>query len=117
MGHAPLLAPASADRRRAQRSVIIAAVALGVKLALPSLAAGAQQLSLLWFVVGWVTTLSAVYAIHLAWRVAGRIDGTSDGRAITMARYGLTLGMASLAYVASTLITSSIDQVIGSQPY
>lgn len=104
--------PMSADGRRAQRSLVMAAVALGAKLVLPVVAGAVQQLSWVWSVLGWATTLVAVYAIYAARRVADRLDGTGDERARKMARFGLVLGMASLAYVVSVFVTSAIDQVV-----
>jgi zinc-ribbon domain len=106
--------PASspADRRRARSSLLIAAVALGAKLVVQLVSAGGEPPASPWFVVGWATTLLAVYAVFLGRRVTGRLEGERDERSLTMARYGLILGMASLAYVASAFITSSIDQAI-----
>ena len=105
-------APASAEERRAKRSVTIAAVALGAELVLPLVAAVAEQLSLLWSVLGWVGALVAVYAISLARKIERDAD-VAERRVVVMSRYGLILGMASLAVAASVLITSTIDRVIG----
>jgi uncharacterized membrane protein len=105
-------APASAEERRAKRSVTIAAVALGAELVLPLVAGWAQQLSLLWSVLGWVGALVAVYAISLARKLERDAD-VAERRVVVLSRYGLILGMASLAVAASVLITSTIDRVIG----
>jgi hypothetical protein len=105
-------APASAEERRAKRSLTIAAVALGAELLLPLLAAWVQQLSLLWSVLSGVGALLAVYAISLARKIERDAD-VAERRVVELSRYGLILGMASLAVVATVLITSTIDRVIG----
>jgi hypothetical protein len=104
--------PASPEELRARRSLTIAAVALGAELIAPLLAAGVQQLSLVWSVLGWVGALVGVYAISLARKVERDAD-VADRRVVVLARYGLIVGMASLAVVATVLITSTIDRVIG----
>jgi hypothetical protein len=71
-----------------------------------------QQLSLLWSVLGWVGALVAVYAISLARKLERDAD-VAERRVVVLSRYGLILGMASLAVAASVLITSTIDRVIG----
>jgi hypothetical protein len=105
-------APASAEERRAKRSVTIAAVALGAELVLPLVAAWVQQLSLLWSALSGVGVLVAVYAISLARKIERDAD-VAERRVVVLSRYGLILGMASLAVVATVLITSTIDRLIG----
>ena len=63
--------------------------------------------------LGWVTTLMAVYAIYLSRKAGGGIEDTRRERPSIGAKYGLVLGIVSLAYVLSTFITSSIDRVVG----
>jgi hypothetical protein len=107
-----LAVPTSADKRTATRSFVLGAIALGVKLVVSLISAASGSL-MLWIVMAWATTLMALYAIYLAWQAPGRTGGTRDERGLMLAKYGLVLGMASVAYVVSMAITSLIDQVIG----
>jgi zinc ribbon protein len=107
-------APAPLDGHAGRRSLIAAAAALGAKLLLPLVGTAVEGPSWVWSLLGWGTTLMAVYAIYLARQAGGRIEDTRDGGRPIAATYGLILGMVGLAYVASTFITSSIDRVVGS---
>lgn len=98
--------------RRALLSLIIAAIAMVARIALSLVARRAPVSSLHLTVSAWGTTLLAVYAIHLARQAERRIDSMRDKRELMMAKYGLILGMATIAYVVSVFVTSSIDQVI-----
>lgn len=103
----------SADGRPALLSLIIAAIALGAKILLPVMGRRAPQLSSLLTVLVWGATLLAVYAVYLARQAEHRIERTRDKRGRMVARYGLILGMATIAYAVSSFVTSSIDQVVG----
>lgn len=101
------------DRRPARRALILAVVALVAKIVvLPIMAGRTPQWSLPLTGSAWAATLLAVYAIHLARQVERAIDRTSDNQGRMMARYGLILGMATIAYTATLFVTSWIDRLI-----
>ncbi len=112
LGGGPAPDAISVDGQRALFSLIIAAIALGARILLPVMARQAPQLSSLLSALAWGTTLLAVYAVYLARQAENRIDGTRDRRGRMVARCGLILGMATIAYTASSFVTSSIDRVI-----
>lgn len=114
VGDGPAPASIAADGQPALLSLIIAAIALGARILLPVMASRAPQQSTLLTALVWGTTLLAVYAVYLARQAENRIDGTRDRRGLMVARYGLILGMVTIAYAASSFVTASIDQVIGS---
>ncbi len=100
--------------RRAVLSLIIAVIAMAAKIVLPLVATRAPASSLFLTVSAWGTTLLAVYAVHLARQAERPIDSIRDQQELRMAKYGLIIGMATIAYVVSVFVTSSIDQVISS---
>jgi zinc ribbon protein len=104
--------PGSADGRPGRRSLGLASTALGALLLL-LLAATVDGSSWRWSASAWLATLVAAAVVSIAWRAGGRFDGTNERRPLA-ARYGLILGMAGLASVASALITGLIDQMIRS---
>jgi hypothetical protein len=108
----PLPASGPWDGRLARRSLVLAAAALGAGLLLRLVASAMGDPSWLWSLLGWATALMALPAVSLARRAGGRVGGGPHGRGPISARYALILGMASLAYEASTFITWSIDHAI-----
>lgn len=105
-------ASTSPGGRPALLSLIIAAIALAAEIVLLIMAVRTPQVSSVLTVSACGTTLLAVYAIHAARQAERRSENTRDKRELTMARYGLILGMATIACVVSSFITWSIDQVI-----
>jgi hypothetical protein len=108
----PLPASGSWDGRLARRALVLAAAAVGADLLFGLVASAVADLSWLWLLLGWATALMALPAVNLARRAGGRVDGGPDKRRPISARYALILGMASLAYEASTFITWAIDHAI-----
>ena len=111
-GGGPTSDAISVDGQPALLSLIVAAIALGARILLPVMARQAPQLSSLLTALVWGTTLLAVYAVYLARQAENRIHQTRDRRGLMVARYGLILGMATIAYAASSFVTSSVDHVI-----
>jgi hypothetical protein len=109
----PRRVPRSFDRRLGRRSLVIAAAALAAKLLLLLIAGATDEPSLPWSFVAWAATLTSAAAIHVAWKAGGGIEATPGDRGTAAATYGMILGVAGLAYAGSTLITWSIDQVLG----
>ncbi len=113
MGDGSPPASISGGRRPAQLPLVIAATALGARILVSVMAGRAPGSSSLLTLSAWGTTLLAVLAVFWARRAERRIDGARDERGLTMARYGLVLGMATIAYSVSSFVTSSIDLVVG----
>jgi hypothetical protein len=110
---APLDASAPGDGRLGRGALVLAAVALGATIFPLLISAPADASSWLWSLWSWPATMMAVAAIYLAHKAGVRLPGTRNARRPTAATYALLLGMANVALVATTLITWSIDQVVG----
>jgi hypothetical protein len=106
-------APPAVDGPSARRSLAVAAVALAAMTLASVVPAAVEGASRVWSLSAWVATLAALYAIHLARKAGGRLEDTRDERRPITAKYGLVLGMVTVAYALCTLITSSIDGVVG----
>lgn len=113
MGGGSPPASISGGRRPAHLPLVIAATALGARILLSVMAGRAPGWTSLLTVSAWGTTLLAVLAVFWARRAERRMDGARDDRGLMMARYGLVLGMATIAYSVSSFVTSSIDLVVG----
>jgi hypothetical protein len=100
------------EERPAQLSVVVAAIALVARILLSVMGGRAPDWSSLLTVSAWGTTVLAVYAVVLARQAERRIDSTGDKREAMMARSGLILGMATVAYSVSSFVTSSIDLAV-----
>lgn len=106
-------APPAVDGPSARRSLAVAAGALAAMILVSVVPRALDEASWIWSLSAWVATLAALYAIHLARKAGGSLEDTRDERRPIAAKYALVLGMVTVAYALCTLITSSIDGIVG----